>query len=393
MKSSVWFALTVGLAACGGGNENTGPVTPPPSATTSTSPTSATTSSTGTTAEPPKPTLAELHMKLGMSIQDAWMKHDTKAALANYSPDAVMGFASFHGWEDAKIDMIEKRLGAFWNACPDVKLGALRVYEKNEIGIVEWIAAGTNTGDMMGEKATGKKFGNHGITLYWMDKTSGKIARENMYMDEATFMGQLGKADKNAKFRSVEDVPSAKPEMIMGKDGDDTTKNEAAAKAIYDAFNKHDATAFLGTITDDAVHADYAQPADTKGKDAAKKEVGEFLKAFPDLKLTPKNTWAMGDYVIVEGEMFGTMKGPIGPFKPTGKSATTHFVDVMKFNKDAKATWVATYSNGLEMGVQYGLIKPPAMPKGDAKPADAKPTDVKKPDAKPATTTAPPPKK
>jgi len=369
----------------------TPPTVAPPSGSAST--TSATPSASSTGPEAPKPTLADFHKKLGMSIQAAWTAHDIKKMMENYAPDASMGFAGGKGWEDAKAGEIEKRLGAFWAACPDVKLGTVRVLVKNEIAIVEWVASGTNTGEMMGEKPTGKKFGNHGVSVVWVDKTSGKIARENMYMDEATFLGQLGKTDKNAKFRAVEDAPKAEPEMVWAKEGDDTSKNEGTVKALYAALEKHDEKAFLGVIADDAVHADYSQPADNKGKDAAKKELAEFAKAIPDLKVTAKNTWGIGDYVIVEGEMSGTLKGPLGPFKPTNKSATTHFVDVLKFNKDGKIAWAGTYSNGVEFAVQYGLMKLPGPPA--AKP-DAKP-EVKKPETKPATTTAPvtnpPPKK
>jgi hypothetical protein len=102
--------------------------------------------------------------------------------------------------------------------------------------------------------------------------------------------------------------------------------------------------------------------------------------------MTTKNMFAVGDWVVVEAEMTGTFKGPLGTLKPTNKSATTHAADVIKL-KDGKAVMGATYSNGLEFAVLYGLMPAPKM--GGAKGPDAKPGDAKKPDAKPADTTKP----
>lgn len=398
MKRTVsLLAITLGLAtygaACGGGNENTGPVTPPPSATGpsgSASTTSATpsASSTGGT-EAPKPSVAEQWKKVAGAMTAAWAAHDAKAAGATYTDTAMVGAPGAKGWEEIKATEAMQKLQGFFTAAPDVKMTVVRSITKDDKAAIEWHVAGTNTGEMMGEKATGKKFAQHGLSVLTLDKASGKISHESLYMDDTTMMGQLGKAPPGVKFRAADAAPAGETEMIMAKDGEDTSKNEAAVKAVYASFEKKDEKAFLAGMDDNCVWADYAQPADMKGKDAAKKFFGEWSKAFPDSKMTTKSMFAAGDWVVVEAEMTGTFKGPLGggAVKPTGKSATTHAADVIKL-KDGKAVMGSTYSNGLEFAVLYGLMPAPKMG-GAPKGPDAKPGDAKKPDTKPADTTKP----
>jgi steroid delta-isomerase-like uncharacterized protein len=385
------------MVACGGETATTPEIKPPPTPSSAVSTTSALPTATTTTpVEAPKPTLGEMHKKLGASMQAAWAARDVKKIMDLYADGASFGMPMATGWSDAKAADVEKHIAAFMAGFPDAKMAPTRVLIKGETSIVEWVTTGTNTGEFMGEKATGKATGHRGVSIITLDKNTGKIARETMYTDDATVMGQLGKMDKSAKFRAVEPLPTGEPEMAFAKDDQDT-KNEATVRAMYQAFEKKDDKAFLATVTDDVVHADFSAPADSKGKDTAKKEFAEMTKAMPDLKLTAKNVWSVGDYVVVEGEMTGTLKGQLGPFKATNKTATTHFVDVAKFT-GGKVSWMGTYGNGMEFVVQYGIVKLPA-PKGpdakggDVKKPDTKPTETKKPDTKPTETKKPEPKK
>jgi ketosteroid isomerase-like protein len=343
-------------------------------------------SASGGTSEPPKMTVGEQWKKLGAAIQAGWAAHDAKAVGATYTDSAMIGAPMAEGWKEVKASEGMMRLGMFFTAAPDVQMKLVRGVYKDDKAAIEWFCAGTNTGEMMGEKATGKKFSQHGLSIITLDKGTGKVAHESLYMDDTTMMGQLGKLPPAVKFRAVDAGPTGEPEMVWAKDGEDTSKNEAAVKSVYAAFEKHDDKAFLAAMDDNCTWADYAQPTDMKGKDAAKKFFGEFGKAFPDLKMNAKNIFAAGDYVVVEAEMTGTFKGALGAVKPTNKSATTHAADVIKL-KDGKAVAGATYSNGLEFAVLYGLMPAPKM---GGKGPDAKPGDAKKPDAKPADTTKKP---
>jgi hypothetical protein len=104
-----------------------------------------------------------------------------------------------------------------------------------------------------------------------------------------------------------------------------------------------------------------------KGKDAAKKAFGEILKTFPDLKMNPTNVLAIGDYVIVETEMSGTMKGDLGSVKSSGKAGTAHVANVLKFNKDGKIAWAGRWGSRAEFANAFGIPpKAPTAPAGAA---------------------------
>ena len=123
----------------------------------------------------------------------------------------------------------------------------------------------------------------------------------------------------------------------------------------------------MGAIADDVMHADYTRAEDVKGKDAAKKAFGELLKTFPDLKMNPTSVMAIGEYVIAEVEMTGTMKGDLGSVKSSGKSGTVHIVDVLRFNKDGKIAWAGRWGSRMEFANAFGV--PATLPAGTTPPA------------------------
>lgn len=71
--------------------------------------------------------------------------------------------------------------------------------------------------------------------------------------------------------------------------------------------------------------------------------------------MTPTNVLAVGDDVIAEVEMSGTMKGDLGSVKSSGKSGTVHIVDVFKFNKDGKIAWAGRWGSRLEFANAFGV--------------------------------------
>src|SRR5581483_493522 len=156
------------------------------------------------------------------------------------------------GWEESKASDAMMHLQQFFTAVPDVQMKLVRGIYKDNMAAMEWWCSGTNTGEMMGEKATGKKVGQHGLSIVTLDKATGKIAHENLYMDDLTMFGQLGKGAPNAKFRAADAAPTGEPEMVWAKDGEDTSKNEAAVKAWYTSFEKKDEKAFLGGLDDNS---------------------------------------------------------------------------------------------------------------------------------------------
>jgi ketosteroid isomerase-like protein len=230
----------------------------------------------------------------------------------------------------------------------------VRTFMKGNMVAMEGVQTGTHTGDFMGHAATNKKIGHRFFTILWFND-DGLIQKEHMYRDHATMLGHLGKGDPKLKHRNLENVPTTTLEQIAPGDNALESKNEAAARAWFGTFEKKDDKGYLAAISDDVTHADYTRPEDVKGKDAAKKAWGELLKTFPDLKMNPTSVMAIGEYVIAEVEMTGTMKGDLGSVKSSGKSGTVHIVDVLRFNKDGKIAWAGRWGSRMEFANAFGV--------------------------------------
>lgn len=386
------LAVVPVLAACGaGGEEQMQPVVPPPVPTVA--PTSTATTTTAP-VEPPKPTMSMLDMQKKYFADDtaAWAARDAKKAVELLSAEGSMSMTGPGGWEEEKgKDAMEKRMAGYFAAFPDIAIKYTRVILKGDQAVAEFVVTGTNTGEMMGEKPTGKKMGHRGAGWFTFDK-DGKAKSVRLYMDLPTMLGHLGKhPDKTAKVRPVEALPTGETEFAVAKDGDDLpTKNEASYKAWNDALAKKDEKGMTALLADDATFADWSQAADVKTNKGIAKMFMGYSAAFPDMKGSVKQCIGAGDWLACEGEWGGTFKGAMGPMKPTNKSGTVHYLAVMKI-KDGKAAWIANYSNGLEFAGQFGLLKGPKPgdkpgadkpgdkgPKPADKPGDKKPTDKPK---------------
>lgn len=90
-----------------------------------------------------------------------------------------------------------------------------------------------------------------------------------------------------------------------------------------DAINRHDANAFAALYATGAVAHDplYAEPL--KGRDAIRRDIEDFLQAFPDLQARLVRVLGSGDTVASEVELSGTHKGSLagltGTIPPTNR--------------------------------------------------------------------------
>jgi steroid delta-isomerase-like uncharacterized protein len=356
MRNFVWVKATCigGLAlalGCGGGDtENKGTNTP----TTTTSATPVASSAATITQPPPKPPLADLIKKTLADFDVGFAEHDAAKCAAAYATDAVYVQPGPMGWNERHKDEIQKNLDNLFKSFPDVKLTPTRTFIKGNMVAIEGVMTGTHRGDFMGNAATGKKIGHRYFGLMSFND-DGLISKEHLYHDHAAMLGHLGKGDPKLKQRDVESVPTMQLEQVASGDNALESKNETAARAWFSTFEKKDDKAYLAGISDDVTHADYTRPEDVKGKDAAKKAFGELLKTFPDIKMTPTSVVAIGDFVIAEVEMSGTMKGDLGSVKSSGKSGTVHVVDVLKYNHDGKIMWAGRWASRSEFANAFGV--------------------------------------
>jgi predicted ester cyclase len=370
MRSNILAALltttTLALAACGG--EEPAPVPPPPPPPPPVATVVAPPADT-TPPPPPKPALAELIHDSLKTIHEGFNAHDP-AKMATVVTDDVAVFDYGTGESHTKADF-QKGMADLFSWCGDAKMATNRLWKKGNVVISELTWAGTMTGDLMGMKASRKPIGQMRLHVYWFND-DGLIKEVHEYGDDAGLMAQMqGKKDAPP----VPVLPTNPPEMHIAGGNPEQDKLGDWAKKTDDAFNKDEVKAALDAIADDG---DYwmsvsGKPA-IKGKKDLGAELTSWLKTFPDQKWTQSNAWGIDGFGIVEHTMIGTMKGPFGPVRPTGKKLTGwHFIDIMQPTADGKIQHGWGYANSMEALAQAGALpKPPPPPAPKGKPLPPK---------------------
>ncbi len=347
-----------GLVACA--DETPPPVAPPPPPppADTTPPPPADTTPPPPPA-PPKPPLAQLELQTFQGVIDAINKHDPQAAAAFYTTDAVVKVAGAP--DHTGRDAIAKAFADSAGRVPDLKISPIRIMQKGNVLISIDATSGTDSGTgFYGNKPTGRTLGHEGVVVLWFND-DGNIKEEHLYSDASR--SQLDPKAKPGSFRPPPAMPAAAPEIVASSGGPDEDKLLAFGQDYYAAFDAHDVAKLLAPITDDTSMVDVTMPGEMKGTKPLKAFLQAYFKALPDVKQLPlTNQWAIGDTLISEGVTQGTLKGAMGPIKPTGKPVAIHFIDIGQV-KDGKMVRFWTFSNSNEFLTQAGVIKPPAAKK------------------------------
>lgn len=120
---------------------------------------------------------------------DAWSEHDVDRVAAIFTDDCVYEDVTFGAVNHGK-DELKAFGGAFLAAVPDVSVELHSAFVADEHGGMEWTMSGTQTGDLPGLPATGKRFSLRGASV--VELRGGKLSRCSDYWDLATLRRQLG---------------------------------------------------------------------------------------------------------------------------------------------------------------------------------------------------------
>jgi predicted ester cyclase len=234
------------------------------------------------------------------------------------------------------------------------------------------LTTGTHTGELAMEgmppiPATNKKIGMLFFHRLAIDDAN-KATEEWGFDDPATFMGQLGLAQKGSPPTrpATEKGIDGAPIVVVTADDDKEKANIATFSKGMEAFNSHKNADLLATMTDDVVISDQAMEKDVTGKKEADAQFKLFQNGFSDGKATATNTYAGGDYVVVIGKFEGTHDHDFMGIKKTGKKVSLDYVEVAHF-KDGKTDMVWRFHSGMQLAQQLGLM--PAAPAPGAAPA------------------------
>ncbi|MGO9832632.1 MAG: ester cyclase [Polyangiaceae bacterium] len=361
MKSlAALVVLASAFAACGG--EEPPPPQPPPPPPMAPPPPPPATAETPP-PPPPKPTIAELIPVTLKNVTDAFNVHDSQKFAANYTADAVdtdYGTPEMHGRDD-----IAKGVQSLFDMSGDVKGGAAHLWSKGNVVAVDWVSAGTMTGDFMGMKASKKPVGGHRLVIAMLND-DGLMTQAHVYADIPGMMAQM-KGAKDAP--EVPAVPTT-TEMHAAKNSPDEDKLVDWLKADTDTMNKGDMKAMSATFAPDGDVTFFFMGGKVikAGKDLDKFHA-DFFRAVPKAQFSVVNAWGIDGFVVAERTISGTQKGRLGPLPASNKDITLHVGEVFLPTADGKVSHAWVFGN-------MGELAPPpaakAAPAPKAAPAAAK---------------------
>lgn len=132
-----------------------------------------------------------------------------------------------------------------------------------------------------------------------------------------------------------------------------------SVKDQLEALNRHDPDAFAGFYARDAAVYDPQHPEPLRGE-AIRKDIGDFLAAFPDLTFTLKTVLESGDTIAFDGTGKGTHKGPMagptGEIPPTNRAVEMAFAAFLRVNDQGQITEERRYFDVASMMQQLGLM-------------------------------------
>lgn len=137
-------------------------------------------------------------------------------------------------------------------------------------------------------------------------------------------------------------------------------QNKAKVAEFYKAFNG-DIAMFNAANFVAPDFVDHAMPPDAwaqmpgDGVARFQSAIQMFKASFPDSKFVPSIVVAEGEYVMAYGETMGTFKGDFMGLKHNDKMFKYNDVDIVKFNKEGKATAHWSVQDASVMWMQLGV--------------------------------------
>jgi uncharacterized protein (TIGR02246 family) len=247
--------------------------------------------------------LAELQRRAIRAMVAAFNAHDAKQMASLYTADTVVRSPTKDGFEEEKgRDAIEKGHAQLFAASADIKIGTVRILQKGDVVVWEWIVNGTMK----------KPIGFEAASVLWFDE-AGLIRVDHTYFDRQTIARQLGELKPAKHPRLIRPVPTE--EKLVEPKPDAEAKNLDIAKANFAAYAKKDEKGFLATIDEKTLRDDLTNPEYVGGG------VGANVVYFREMiaagaAVTVDHAVAVGDFVAAETTT-------------TSKKGTLHRLDVM----------------------------------------------------------------
>jgi ketosteroid isomerase-like protein len=206
-----------------------------------------------------------------------------------------------------------------------------------------------------GRAATGLPMGHEGLLFYDFD-SAGRIIEERRYNDSMTPMAQSG------MFGAVESrsVPMLPP-MFRYHDDEASPAdrdNLATVRQTYAALDSRDIDGFIALLADSVVVDELVYPRVFAGKNGVKSWWDLWVGGTQGVTNDIIGMTVVGEFVLVETVMRGTLNGRIGHVRATNKPFSIRRASIIQVRR-GRITRIANFMNGLELAKAVGAWAPP----------------------------------
>lgn len=279
-------------------------------------------------------------------MADAVNAGDAGRYASVYAPHAVItiyGSGKLQG-----RDAIEQHEVELLREFPGTRLAFYTLWQREALAVVRY---GVN-----GKTARGEPMGHEGLLFFRFDP-SGLIVEEHRYLDSLTPMAQLGILGGTAA-RALPVLP-ARMEVLVAEYSPREKKNAAVVTAALAAMDSENEPAFLSTLADDPVVDELIYTEPFTGKQEVARWFHDWTHAVAGASSEITNIVPVGDSVLAETIVQGTLNGALGRIRAGGKAFTVHRAMVFEL-RNGRITHIRAYMNGKELAEAVGQWPPRA---------------------------------
>lgn len=269
---------------------------------------------------------------------------DARGYAAVYAPDARITI--YGGGELKGREAIERYEADLLREYPGTRFAIYSVWQRSMSAVVHY--------GVSGRTAAGQAMGHEGL-LFYRFRPSGEIEEERRYLDSMTPMAQMGLLGAHP----ARHLPTLSTEMnnYVARRTHGEDQNVALVTSSLTSLELKNREAFLITLADDAVIDELIQPEPYAGKQKVKVWFDMWTTAIPDARSEITSIIGVGDFVLVESVVRGTLKGPLGGVAAANRPFSVHRAEILQM-KDGKLARISAFMNGKELAEAVGQWPP-----------------------------------
>jgi ketosteroid isomerase-like protein len=193
---------------------------------------------------------------------------------------------------------------ALFDGLEDRTIALTRVFVTESAQALEWSLSAR-------DRSRGRPVAIDGLALLWT-KDDGSITDIHLYFDEALLQVERGLHPEPPISRAIRAVPPAKPEIVEQHRTSQEESGTADVRAAIQALEDNHEAVYMAAF-DDGVSVKTLESAEpTSGKAPLRVHFRTMHQSIGYLATSIENMWGLGQYVVVEYQVMGEMRGPIG---------------------------------------------------------------------------------